>query len=285
MNQQLHLEPDTSAPTTGSSNTSRENKMAARRRGGSEVAAARARRQTQAISVSGSGSSAAAVKQESLTHDIVARIYREELAKLAAAAEATGNVDELAVYRRELEKLSSSASGAEPSDHWAESRDCPAPLKTEPQPESPPTSAYSDSSSDRPQDLRVVKKETPDGTETGTGSGWEPTRRIGSAFTPVLPRVPTTATPLQPPCCDVITAATGIGSPPVGDASPLKQMQTIANLLLPKHSHQRPLRAVLPPITQVSITSASFPEFDMDWIHAWIGLDCAFGWDDCDPVF
>jgi len=274
--QQVQLEPDTSAATgngNGNGGGPRDNRTSsARRRGGtgSDVTA-RGRRQQQQQKISGSGissgSTAATVKQESssLTHDIVARIYREELAKLAATAEAAGNVDELAVYRRELERLScsttcSSGSGTTTAgDGWMESsqRDClPLSLKLESVPASPSASVYSENSSDRPQDLRVVKKET---TATLThpqdGAGFEPIRRVGSAFTPVQPRASAAAVAkatasAQPPCCDVIT--TSPGSAVANDAaSPLKQMQTIANLLLPKHSHQRPLRAVLPPISQV----------------------------------
>jgi len=259
MNQQLQLEPDTSASCSAGSRdkmASSSSSAAAKRRGGDATARSRRQHQQQTISGnSGANAASAAVKQESLTHDIVARIYREELAKLAAAAEATGNVDELAVYRRELERLScpakSSGSGAA-GEGWIESRDCIQPaVKAESLAISPPASVYSENSSDRPQDLRVVKKETtaqPDGTGTGLV---EPTRRVGSAFTPVQPRAVTT--PLQPPCCDVMTGGVVTSSPGsvANDASPLKQMQTIANLLLPKHSHQRPLRAVLPPITQV----------------------------------
>ena len=262
MNQQLQLEPDTSAPATGSSVGSRDNKMASARRRGGDVTA-RSRRQQQTAS----GIASNAVKQESLTHDIVARIYREELAKLAAAAEATGNLDELVVYRRELERLSCSTSCSGSGvvmESWMEARDCPlSSAKVESLSASPSASTYSDNSSDRPQDLRVVKKETVAAQQDGVAAGLEPIRRAGSAFTPVQPRStagkPTT--PLQPPCCDVITAAAAAGCVPsspgsvANDASPLKQMQTIANLLLPKHSHQRPLRAVLPPITQVIISS------------------------------
>ena len=264
MNQQLQLEPDTSASATGSGGGSRDKTASsARRRVGGGDVTARGRRQQQAISGSGSN----AVKQESLTHDIVARIYREELAKLAAAAEATGNTDELAVYRRELERLSCSTTSSgslAARESWIESRDyLQSSVKMENLTTSPSMSVYSENSSDRPQDLRVVKNKTAptaqaDGT-AGTGLA-PPTRRVGSAFTPVQPRAPTAATPIQPPCCDVIAAAAGRGvtSSPgsvANDASsPLKQMQTIANLLLPKHSQQRPLRAVLPPITQVSIS-------------------------------
>ena len=255
MNQQLQLEPDTSAPATGSGSGSRDSKMAPARRRGGDVTA-RSRRQQQGIS----GSGANAVKQESLTHDIVARIYREELAKLAAAAEATGNTDELVVYRRELERLSCSTSSGGATESWMESgSDClQSSANVESLSASPSASIYSENSSDRPQDLRVVKKEV---VQDGAGTGLEPIRRVGSAFTPVQPRATTSAkptTPVQPPCCDVIAGS--VSSSPgsvANDASPLKQMQTIANLLLPKHSHQRPLRAVLPPITQVLVTDIS----------------------------
>ena len=273
MNQQLQLEPDTSASATGSGGSRDKMASSARRRGGGGDVTARGRRQQPPPPISGSGSSAAAKQQESLTHDIVARIYREELAKLAAAAEATGNMDELAVYRRELERLSCAANTSgclESAESWAESRDClQSSVKMENPTSSPSTSAYSENSCDRPQDLRVVKKEAPPTAEAppnappppdGTASGLAgPARRVGSAFTPVQPRAPpTAATPIQPPCCDVIAAAGGGVSASPGavandasSSSPLKQMQTIANLLLPKHSQQRPLRAVLPPITQV----------------------------------
>ena len=159
MNQQLQLEPDTSgAPAAGNGNGSRDgNKMAPARRRGGDVAA-RNRRQQQGSISGGSGSSA--VKQESLTHDIVARIYREELAKLAAAAEATGNTDELVVYRRELERLSCSTGSGAASNGWMETSDClQSTVKVESLSGSPSASLYSENSSDRPQDLRVVKKE------------------------------------------------------------------------------------------------------------------------------
>jgi len=281
---QLQLEPDTSASATGSGSGSRDNKMASARRRGAD-ATARSRRQQPTISGSGSGSNA--VKQESLTQDIVARIYREELAKLAAAAEATGNMDELAVYRRELERLSSSTTccvSGIATESWMESRDCfQSSAKVECLSASPSASIYSDSSSDRPQDLRVIKKETTSTQPDGTATGLEPIRRVGSAFTPVQPRATTAAkptTPIQPPCCDVTASSPGSVA---NDASPLKQMQTIANLLLPKHSHQRPLRAVLPPITQVIIATNRLSFICQISAHqltvtlsVWSGIDYGF---------
>jgi len=319
MNQQLQLEPDTSA-ATGTSNGGSRDKMAAasKRRHGGGDATARGRRQQQQqqpTMISGSGPGCAK-PQESLTHDIVARIYREELAKLAAAAEATGNMDELSVYRRELERLSCSAVTSGSAESWMESRDpLQSTVKLENPTVSPATSVYSESSSDHPQDLRVKKESPPIALSDGTGTGLGPVRRVGSAFTPVQPRALTVATPLQPACFDVtagvggavaerggvtsggvgtassvatpfqpacrdVTAGVGGAAEGVGGvtaegggvtagvggatsspgtvandaaSSPLKQMQTIANLLLPKHSQQRPLRAVLPPITQVNI--------------------------------
>jgi len=52
---------------------------------------------------------------ESNPHDIVARIYREELQKLATAAKTNGNFAEYIMYERELERLAqSSATPSEP---------------------------------------------------------------------------------------------------------------------------------------------------------------------------
>lgn len=188
---------------------------------------------------------------ENLTQDIVARIYQEELMKLAAAAEASGNVDELNVYRRELERLSSASELR--SKVKAVEKDIsndfhrPPPIKTERlsydegnEDEATSAAEEREVGCEAPQDLRVKK----DPAISGGASVL--LRHSGSAFSLVRPRS-TRQDSESPKYLSTQTSAS--------DISPLQQMQSIANSLLTKS--QRPLRAVLPPITQDQINQYS----------------------------
>lgn len=189
---------------------------------------------------------------ENLTQDIVARIYQEELMKLAAAAEASGNVDELNVYRRELERLSSAAELRSKVKGIADRKDCESndfhrpPIKTEQlsydegnEDETTSTEEHDIvSACEIPQDLRVKKDPA--------GGGQVLLRHSGSAFSLVRPR----STRQESESPKYLSSQTS-----ASDISPLQQMQSIANSLLTKS--QRPLRAILPPITQDQINKYS----------------------------
>ena len=232
---------------------------------------------------------------ENLTQDIVARIYQEELLKLAKAAESNGNTDELVVYRQELERLSQSArkhgghqapphdgngylrrvataaanrgeaGGEDGTSSLLRSRTPSSSVLVKSEALPPPSESSSSTADDAalacgaettttttaasvfdfPQDLRIVKKEN-------VLAAPDLLRHTGSAFTLVRPRSTRQdgggdASPSRqssPPL--VSTAATAASS-----LSPLQQMQSIANSLLTKTN--RPLRAVLPPITQEQV--------------------------------
>ena len=192
-----------------------------------------------------------------LTEDIVARIYREELAKLADAADRNGNMAECLRYRQELNRLVLKSS--QPPD---ESSATPQPPDSQHSPHQ-----YGGSNGDSGEHFGVkiktedmsVKCEVVDddpnmpqdlsmsSSENG-GRGRHP----ASAFTMVRTCLAATPNGVEQP----LLAATP-PLPPEG-LSPLQRMQSIANSLMaklppggvmPAHQ-QRPLKAVLPQIRQ-----------------------------------
>jgi hypothetical protein len=271
--QQQQLEPDTSV----SSETPCRQTSAHRRR--NEVARTRKQPHGQSQQLQQQQTSGADIK-DSLTHDIVARIYREELAKLAEAAEASGNVEELAVYRRELDRLTTAEKAKTSDVQWnssimnddrqksiksdnggstADLSTVKSELSQSPSTTSSASSSVSslDASSDHPQDLRVIRKESCSPVSYSQPynhleSSSESVRRAGSAFTLVQPRTGARSAALE----GSTTSSPVSVAEPSTLMSPLQQMQSIANLLLPKQSQQRPLRAILPPISQVKYCTA-----------------------------
>jgi len=210
--------------------------------------------------------------EKNLTQDLVARIYQEELMKLAVAAKSSGNLDELNVYRQELDRLALTAQqrtrleNADEHPNQAPEKDCPGRIlngKIDMRVKSEvflseSQSSLDDELSDRsavdsfgtfdfPQDLRIKKENV----------GPDLLRHTGSAFTLVRPRSARLSSNSSPPPPSTPAAASSAQAPyssplaSTDDLSPLQQMQSIANSLLTKT--QRPLRAVLPPITQQQI--------------------------------
>lgn len=224
-----------------------------------------------------------------LTQEIVAKIYQDELMKLAVAAEKSGNFTEVNMYRQELAKLaerahlqqqkqmlvgdkgSNKVEDNNKENNFFIQNNNNTIIKTEPSIQPPLQQSMvkqdADSSNDGPQDLRVHSNLS----ATAAANNEDPSgvRHAGSAFSLVRPRSTGSSSatsehsPTLPPSSletnnnkQVHHQPTGKGtSGGKGDAlSPLQQMQSIANSLMAKNSllgnPSRPLRAVLPPITQ-----------------------------------
>ena len=216
-----------------------------------------------------------------LSTDFVARIYREELSKLADAAERNGNTAECAMYRQELVRISMQAhckmekpSCLSSSEDKENSTPHPARVKKEPFDStgsdsqtgkdfhglhSPIAFNMREPPQDMPQDLSI--KSANDSSSPGFGATHDSAsgRHAGSAFFLVHPR--SNGKEAQQP--EIQNGVNGAPFSPVSSGtapstpeamSPLQRMQSIANSLMaktqsPGHA-QRPLKAVLPPISQ-----------------------------------
>ena len=204
-----------------------------------------------------------------LPSDIVARIYREELTKLATAAQKSGNLAESAQYHQELARLTNTGfmfdrrikqevnaadnalmNGREDKDS-SRSKSASSKVKSEPL-SSPPEQAmpldYSmmnGHSNQHSNSSARTTPQTPNHSEDNNNTQ-EHLRHAGSAFFLVRPRSNGHANYDNP-----------LFSPPLvpsDSMSPLQRMQSIANSLVSKANvpaHiQKPLKAVLPPISQ-----------------------------------
>ena len=194
--------------------------------------------------------------------DMVERIYRQELIKLAQAAENAGNIAASTLYQQELARLAQNArmkDDREPGELRRSSHASPngVNVKTE-----PPDSTSDDllSQSNGPIDLSTTKHSASAPT-TPSSAGSDKSlnnsaHHAGSAFFLVRPKVNGHDGPdnhlsqqrqqQQHPPTPTQTTAEGV--------SPLQRMQHIANSLM-THPHigppcNKPLKAVLPPITQ-----------------------------------
>ncbi|KAL3856803.1 hypothetical protein ACJMK2_011520, partial [Sinanodonta woodiana] len=187
--------------------------------------------------------------------EMVERIYRQELMKLAQAAENAGNIAAVTLYRQELSRLAHNSQvrhhdEREPGE-LRRARDEPdgISVKTE-----PPDSTSDDLVSNGPIDLSKHSNSKP---TTPTSSGSEKSLNsnsahpTASAFFLVRPnanghdKFDNHPPPTQP----------NVGPfSPTECVSPLQRMQNIANSLMTR-SHVGPpitksMKAVLPPITQ-----------------------------------
>lgn len=198
-----------------------------------------------------SGRGRRAQVDQHLTQEMVARIYQEELAKLARAAEKSGNMAEYSLYQQELARLSLQASSStltkEEENKENKKKDSkrersPVPLKVKREPSE-------EGSSDEKE-----KSVTPDMWKNNLRQfseesflDQEASRHAGSAFFLVRPRSNShPAFPDTPPPFPIMGGESM-------SMSPLQRMQSIANSLMTRpqsQNSQRPLRAVLPPITQ-----------------------------------
>lgn len=188
------------------------------------------------------------VENQVSAKEMVERIYRQELMKLAQAAESAGNIAACTMYQQELARLAQNVhkEDQEPGE-ILRSRSSPEKLSVKAE---PPDSTSDDANlqSNGPIDLSKHSSSAPT-TPTSVGSDKSPTdsaHHPGSAFFVVKPtkvnghdgfennRFP----PYTPSEC----------------ISPLQRMQNIANSLMSRPhmgvASAKPLKAVLPPITQ-----------------------------------
>ena len=235
----------------------------------------------------------------SLTQEIVARIYQEELAKLAAAAQKSGNIAECTMYQQELARLAQNAQRQQHHHHHHHHSN-PHHHHHHHQPGGSRRHANSNnglsddresgldlSDNDQPKDFSMPKVKTEPKEESGStadscsprsnlrdgvsdagsdAGGGELMRHAGSAFFLVRPRpgggattpvggaYDATTSPSPYPTHGGLSAATTTNGNKSENLSPLQRMQSIANSLMSKGNSpvtlQRPLKAVLPPISQ-----------------------------------
>ena len=236
----------------------------------------------------------------SLTQEIVARIYQEELAKLAAAAQKSGNIAECTMYQQELARLAQNAQRQQHHHHHHHHSNPHHHHHHHHQPGGNRRHANSNnglsddresgldlSDNDQPKDFSMPKVKTEPKEESGStadscsprsnlrdgvsdagsdAGGGELMRHAGSAFFLVRPRpgggattpvggaYDATTSPSPYPTHGGLSAATTTNGNKSENLSPLQRMQSIANSLMSKGNSpvtlQRPLKAVLPPISQ-----------------------------------
>ncbi len=198
----------------------------------------------------------AQIDSGSLSQEMVARIYQEELSKLARAAEKSGNIAECTMYQQELSRLVQNVHKQRKHSQESNSRRDDKENKKD-------MSKEDEIKREKGEDLRI-KREPSEEERRGTPDSscitphrrpsseeammnHEALRHAGSAFFLVRPRSNSHPAFPEPSVFPMM---------PGDPVSPLQRMQSIANSLMtrthPSHQSQRPLRAVLPPITQES---------------------------------
>lgn len=228
---------------------------------------------------SSSGSRSRRTQNDSgnLTQEIVARIYQEELAKLAAAAQKSGNIAECTMYQQELARLAQNAQrqqftggqyirnaltngyddNKENNGDLSDSdqpKDFSMPkVKSEPKEESGCGSASDDGGGS--SSSRQHGKDGGSDAGSDTGGMQESMRHSGSAFFLVRPRTSTASSSNSAAQGPPFENQFGVTPTQKSESlSPLQRMQSIANSLMTKgnqsNTAQRPLKAVLPPISQ-----------------------------------
>lgn len=177
---------------------------------------------------------------ENLTREIVARIYQEELEKLAQVAEASGNMAELLGYRQELARLSQewTKRPCKPEAHRSVIEDKENHKETVGEITLITKRHLNDSgeTTDKPQDLSISgSAEAGDHSHEGINLSVVRSDDSSTSLPGVLP---------------VSLSSSCLGN---GLLSPLQRMQSIANSLTLQSSLPtalQPTRVVLPPISQ-----------------------------------
>lgn len=179
-------------------------------------------------------------EREMAAKEMVTRIYREELTKLAQAAESAGNVAASTMYQQELARIAQNIHRNTPQSQESFHQQEKVNIKTE-----PPDSSSEENASQTNGPIDLSKPHSAPQTPTTEAAFADSTRHSGSAFCLVRPRLngqdsyePSRFSSYLPSDC----------------LSPLQRMQNIANSLTTR-SHigtpsTKPLKAVLPPITQ-----------------------------------
>lgn len=188
-------------------------------------------------------------ESENLTREIVARIYQEELEKLAQVAEASGNMVELLNYRQELARLSQgwTKQPCKPDAQKSETED------KENQKETPkaitvvPKKHLNDRVDVPMERIGEVTDEPQDLSVSGSAEAFQQSQE---GINLSILRSCDSPTPL-PSVLPVSLPSSGSSN---GLLSPLQRMQSIANSLMLQSSSSptgfQPTRAVLPPISQ-----------------------------------
>lgn len=177
---------------------------------------------------------------ENLTREIVARIYQEELEKLAQVAEASGNMAELLGYRQELARLSQewTKRPCKPEAHRSVIEDKENHKETVGEITLITKRHLNDSgeTTDKPQDLSISgSAEAGDHSHEGINLSVVRSDDSSTSLPGVLP-------------VSLSSSCSGNGL-----LSPLQRMQSIANSLTLQSSLPtalQPTRVVLPPISQ-----------------------------------
>ncbi|XP_071094460.1 homeobox protein cut-like 1 isoform X3 [Haliotis cracherodii] len=199
-----------------------------------------------------SRNSTSSIESEASAQEMVARIYRQELEKLARAAESAGNIAASSMYQQELARIA----------HQAQITNLHSPMSAHDQPSSadgqngfsvkaePPDSTSDDTTSHinncGPIDLSKPHNSPPSSTSSSSDTPHSDSRHAGSAFFLVRPRINGHDSYENPHFAQY--------GPHAESLSPLQRMQNIANSLSSRPNlnvpTSKPLRAVLPPITQ-----------------------------------
>ncbi|XP_041349035.1 homeobox protein cut-like 1 isoform X3 [Gigantopelta aegis] len=210
-----------------------------------------------------SRSSVSSQESEASAQDMVARIYRQELEKLAKAAESAGNIAASTMYQQELARVTYHSHFKQSLNNLNHEFHFPGPhrlhngvsVKSEPpdstsdDTRSPSSSSINNNNNNGPIDLSKPHSSSsaPTSPKSADAVGKDACRQAGSAFFLVHPR---------------INGHDGFENgqfPPqfaatLDGLSPLQRMQNIANSLSSRPhlnvAASKPLRAVLPPITQ-----------------------------------
>ncbi|XP_064620194.1 homeobox protein cut-like 1 isoform X3 [Lineus longissimus] len=191
-----------------------------------------------------------------MSEEIVRRIYQKELEKLAQAAQSMGNMAECRMYQQELARLAQNAQHEEQvqahhererekqNHHMAQHHHPHHPMHQDIKPHLN-NNHYDFHIKNEPLDLsdhssHLKSPQNQSDTQSNcSDSTQDAARHAGSAFCLVRPK--SEGMPLD-------------ASYPSNSMSPLQHMQTIANSLVSKSQMpfppQKPLKAVLPPITQ-----------------------------------
>lgn len=186
------------------------------------------------------------------TQDMVSRIYRQELEKLKKAADLAGNLAASTMYQQELDRLAQQIHMKQMQDMAERERlhYNGLPIKDE-----PPDSTSDDTASQTtygPIDLssKPHSVSTPSSSSSPTEGLTKDMRHAGSAFCLVRPRMNGHDSGAESPQ----TPTVGTPGTVPESLSPLQRMQNIANSLTSRPHlgmpNSKPLRSVLPPITQ-----------------------------------
>lgn len=204
--------------------------------------------------------------RESSSKEMVERIYRQELMKLAQAAENAGNIAASALYQQELARLAQNVRLRDEPEPGEVRHLRGSPERTNVKTEAQESSEDLVSQSNGPIDLSKRSTSTPSTpTSGGSEKSLNSSAHAGSAFFQMHPKI--NGHDLERSVKSESLTPTPVSMPhaafphfsPNDTSSPLQRMQNIANSLMNRSQLgspcNKPLKAVLPPITQEEFDS------------------------------